>query len=79
MIHNIKKLHLLYQRSMHGYDGGLIEFVPNIHCLHKLESLNLSIVGNSRLVIKSGVNKKLAFLALSKLSVSGCQLRWEDL
>lgn len=80
MIPNVKKLYIVYDSDSQGYDDGLIECLGNLDCLHKLESLKMSINGSRWLAPDSELSEILRFpSSLNKLSLSRCKLHWEDL
>lgn len=77
IIPNIKKLHLGYDRVFYdyGYDDSLIECLCNLSRLHKLESLKLIVPTRDR-----RMNKIMKFPnSLKELSLSYCELHWDDL
>lgn len=77
LIPNIKKLNVVYDHDLHGYDVSSIECLRNLDCLHKLESLSLCIKS-----FRYGclLDFKLTLpRSLHKLRLSDCRLKWEDL
>lgn len=80
IIPNIKKLHLIYEVELQGYDDGLIDCLCNLNRLQKLVSLGLCIRGKLK-VRRSELNMTLTSFpdSLNKLSLVYCQLHWDDL
>lgn len=69
IIPNIKKMHLLYDHSLKGYDDSLIECLSNLNGLQTLEPLKLRIKGSKNAVADTKVNKILTFPnSLNKLA-----------
>lgn len=80
IIPNIKKLQMVYDGDLQGYNECLVESVRNLDRLHKLESLNMSIKQSMARARVCELNEILRFpSSLNKLSLSECQLQWEDL
>ncbi|XP_057774782.1 putative late blight resistance protein homolog R1C-3 [Salvia miltiorrhiza] len=73
IIPNIKKLHIDYDTSLKGYDDSLIECLCNLDCLHKLESLKLSIKVGRWPTQDQELHKMMRFpVSLNKLSLRSC-------
>ncbi|XP_057775408.1 putative late blight resistance protein homolog R1B-17 [Salvia miltiorrhiza] len=79
IIPNIKKLHLVYDRELVGYDDSLIECLYNLGRLYKLESLKLcSDIRWGHMYDK--LNEIFTFpSSLNKLSLTHFSFHWDDL
>lgn len=77
VIPNIKKLHLLYDRELPGYDDSLFECFRSFIRFTKLETLKLRIKRGKK---STKLTNMLTLpSSLNKLSLRNCRLNWEDL